>query len=46
MKNINYIKKYGLAYLLRNNNIGVYFKDITLLIICKEINNVVYIERG
>ena len=46
INNHNYIKRYGLAYRLSNNNIGVCFKDSTQLIICKETNNAVYIERG
>ena len=46
INNHNYIKRYGLAYRLSNNNIGVCFKDSTQLIICKETNNAVYVERG
>ena len=46
INNSNYIKKYGLAYRLSNNNVGVCFKDSTYLILCIEANNAVYIERG
>ena len=45
INNSNYIKRYGLAYRLSNNNIGVCFKDSTQLIICQETNNAVYIEN-
>ena len=45
-KNSIYIKKYGFAYILNNNNIGVCFKDSSKMIYNPRTNKFFYAQKG
>jgi serine/threonine protein kinase len=42
---VDYSNKYGVGYLLTNNNVGVYFNDSSQIIMAANANNFEYVER-
>ena len=42
----NYNEKFGIGYLLNNGDIGVYYKDKTIILLNKNNNDYLYIEKN